>query len=166
MTTSTDSVSIESTDAVLLSKTVGWPSFIFIAQVLAIAVIMLSSVFCYGTWRTGSINLVWPWLMGRELLFSPMCIELGDVSETPVVETKIRVINVSAKRLSVLGSQRSCVCIGLDEFPVEIAPGETRDLRIKIGTAKTAGRFEHRVRFFVNDGRYTEVEVKVTGDVR
>ncbi|MEZ6034945.1 MAG: DUF1573 domain-containing protein [Planctomycetaceae bacterium] len=150
----------------LFPKSVGPLSFPFIAQVAAIAVVMLSSVFCYGTWRTGSINLVWPWLMGRELLFSPMSIELGDVSETPVVETKIRVINVSAKRLSVLGSQRSCVCIGLDEFPVEIAPGETRDLRIKIGTAKTAGRFEHHIRFFVNDGRYTEVEVKIIGDVQ
>lgn len=163
MTTSTDGVAIETSERVLLPKTVAWRSFVFIAQVLAIAVVILSSIFCYGTWHTGSFKLVWPWLMGQQLVFTPTRIELGHVEANQEIKKQIRVNNVSSKHFSIVGSQRSCGCIGLEKLPITLAPHHGTELQIMLNTSKTSGTFEHQVKFFTNCTAGNVVVVSITG---
>ena len=140
--------------------------FSSVAQVAGIMVLLLAAIFGYGRWRTGSFDLVWPWIAGQQLLFSPTRIELGQVGKNEILERRIRVVNVSSKPLSLLGSQKSCGCIGLDEFPIEIAPGESRELRLRIATGVTPGSFAHSIKFFFDEQGYSHVIVPVTGTIR
>ena len=134
-------------------------------QVVMITIFMLAIFFSYGWWRTGALASIWPWLIGQQLLFTPTQIELGNVSPNQVIEKQIRVINVSSKALSIVGSQKSCGCIGLDEFPIELAPGERHLLAIKIASGTKTGRFSHSIKFFCNGEHWSTVSVAVTGSV-
>jgi len=165
MQTSTDSVAIDSSQPDVVPNRIHSSRVSSPMQVVMIAMIMLAMLFGYGRWRTGSFHMVWPWLMGRQLVFSPIQIELGSLSPNQMIEKQIRVNNVSSTQLSILGSQKSCGCIGLDEFPIEIDGGESQDLRIRIVAGKTAGEFEHHVKFFTNSSSGNVEVVTVAGIV-
>ena len=165
MQTSADSVTIDSPQPEVVPVRMHSSRLSAATQVVMIAMFMLATLFGYGRWRTGSSDLVWPWLMDRQLVFSPAQFELGNVSPNQLIEEQIRVSNVSSRPLSIIGSQKSCGCIGLDEFPIEIAAGESQKLRIKIMAAKTAGKFEHHVKFFTNSSSGNVEVVTVAGIV-
>jgi len=163
MPTSADSAGIDSSEPEIVLAPVGSARLSSAVQIVMMAVFMLALLFAYGSWRTGSIELVWPWLMGRQLLFTPTRIDIGNVSPNQVIKKQIRVINLSSKRLSIVGSQKSCGCIGLDEFPIDIDSGSSQNLRINIVAATAAGKFEHHVKFFTNSSSGNVVEITVIG---
>jgi len=163
MPTSADSAEIDSSEPEIVLAPVGSTGLSSAVQIAMIAVFMLALLFAYGRWRTGSVELVWPWLMGRQLLFTPIKVELGNVSPNQMIEKQIRVINLSSKRLSIVGSQKSCGCIGLDEFPIDIDSGRSQNLRINIVAATAAGKFEHYVKFFTNSSSGNVVLITVLG---
>ena len=54
----------------------------FIIQVTAICVLLAAGLFGFAWMRTGSMELVWPWLRGDRLVFEPMRIDFGTVPKT------------------------------------------------------------------------------------
>jgi hypothetical protein len=135
-------------------------------QVVMMALLMLGIVIGYGRWRTGSLDLVWPWIVGQQLLFSPSNINLGAVPANQIIEKQIRVLNVSSAPLSLLGSQKTCNCIGLDEFPIEIAPEQTFVLRIRIRTEVKHGDFSHSIKIFCEGQAGSYLRVTINGSVQ
>jgi hypothetical protein len=138
----------------------------FVLEVAAIGLLLLGAVVGYARVRTGSIALVWPYLRGERLLFEPARLALGEVPRGEIVEREVRVVNLSSGELRLLGSQKTCGCIALDDFPIKIAPGEERRLRLKIGVPREAGRLEHYVRVFSDDKRCSSIVIKVCGMAR
>ena len=163
MQASAESVAIDSSQPDVEAKPKRSSRLSAAIQVVMITTIMFAMLLGYGRWHTGSYDLIWPWLMDRQLVFSPMQIQLGNVSPSQLIEKQIRVSNVSSRQLSIVGSQKSCGCIGLDEFPIEIAGGKSENLRIRIAAGKAAGKFEHHVKFFTNSSSGNVVVFTVTG---
>lgn len=139
--------------------------FSFVAQVTVLVLLIVAGVFGYGRWRTGSFELVWPWLMGQQMVFTPILLDLGTISANQILEKEIKVTNVSAIPLSLLGSQKSCGCIALDEFPIEIPAMSGRSLLLKITTGTKTGKFTHTIKFFLEGQSYSFIVVTVTGSV-
>jgi hypothetical protein len=108
---------------------------------------------------------VWPYLAGQRLLIEPAHLDLGDVERSSVLERELRVLNVGSKPLTLLGSQRSCGCISLDEFPIVIPARADRTLRLEIGASNKSGPFAHTIKFFSNAPGHMSVVVSVTGVV-
>ncbi len=137
----------------------------FIAQVAAMSALLAVGMFGFAWWQAGSVELVWPWLRGDRLVFEPTRIDFGQVPKTQILERQIRVANLSSKALTLLGSQPSCGCISLDEFPVVVLAGKPLVLTLKIETPDKSGSFEHIVKFFSDDPGRSSVVVKVAGSV-
>lgn len=134
-------------------------------QVVVIALVILSVLFGYGRWRTGSFDLVWPWLKGQQMVFTPIQLDVGRVSANQVLEKEIKVTNVSANPLSLLGSQKSCGCLTLDEFPIEIPAMTSHSLLLKITIGTKSGKFAYTIKFFLDGQAYSFNVVTVKGSV-
>ena len=143
-------------------RTSSWRSFI--PQVTGITLLFLSVLVGHACWRTGSMTLVWPDWAGKRLLFEPTHLVLGSIpSGTKVLEREIRVVNAASTDLRLLGSQASCGCIAMDEFPIAIPAGSERRLHLKIGMPREPKSFQHSIKFFSDDRGYSSVVVMVTG---
>ena len=136
-----------------------------VAQVAGISVLFAVALFGYAWWQTGSVELVRPWLGGERLLFEPTRVVLGDVPKSEIIERQLRVVNLSSHPLTLLGSQPSCGCISLDDFPIVVPPGKEHHLKLKIGTSASSGSFEHHIKFFSDERGYTSVVVTISGSV-
>jgi hypothetical protein len=137
-----------------------------LAQVALLAGAMAAALFGVARWQTGSVELVWPWLQGQRLLVEPRQVRLGEVPPRTILERQIRVVNVSSQPMTLLGSQQSCGCITLDEFPIRIAPGQEHRVALKIGTSDKTGPFEHSIKLFTDEAGSTARQVIVAGTVR
>ncbi len=143
-------------------KTSSWRSFIL--QVAGMTLLLFGVLVGHALWRTGSLALVWPYLTGQRLLFEPTHLVLGAIPKgTQVLEREIRVVNVASTDLRLLGSQKSCGCIAVDDFPITIPPGKERILQLKIGMPREPVSFEHSIKFFSDDAARSSVVVTVTG---
>jgi hypothetical protein len=141
-----------------------WRSFIL--QVSAIVVLFICVLVGHAFWRTGSMALVWPYLVGQRLLFDPTHLVLGAIPKgTQVMEREIRVVNAASTDLRLLGSQKSCGCIALNEFPIMIPAGDEQILRLKIGMPRQPASFEHSIKFFSDDAARSSVVVTISGFV-
>lgn len=137
----------------------------FMVQVAVITTFFAMVLSGFAWWQTGSVELVWPWLRGDRLVFEPTRIDFGQVPKTQILERQIRVLNLSSKPLMLLGSQPSCGCISLDEFPIVVSTGKPQLLTLKIATPEKAGAFEHFVKFFSDEPSSSIVVVTVAGSV-
>ena len=122
----------------------------FACTTMGFAGLILIAIFSYGTIQTGDFKLGWPWLTGQRLVFKPTQIELGTVEGEKWIETEVYVINLSKTPVKILGSQKSCGCIGVGEFPVEIPANTTHSLKIRYATLNKPGTFEHFVKYFMH----------------
>ncbi len=135
-------------------------------QVCGIAVVFLSALAGHALWRTGSPGLVWPYLAGQRLFFEPTQMTLGEVPRgTQEVQREVRVLNAGSNAIRLLGAQRSCGCIALDEFPITVPAGEEKSLRLKIGMPREPAPFEHSIKFFSDERGSSSVVVKIDGFV-
>ncbi len=137
----------------------------FVIQVAAIALLLGAVVVGVTRWRTGSMGRVWPYLAGQRLLIEPTHMDLGDVEKASVHERELRVLNLGSKPLKLLGAQRSCGCISLDEFPIVVPACEEIHLPLKIGMPGKPMPFEHSVKFFSDESGGSSVVVTITGSV-
>jgi hypothetical protein len=137
----------------------------FVIQVAAIALLLGSALIGFVRWRTGSMGRVWPYLAGQRLLIEPTHLDVGAVEKASVLERELRVLNLGWKPFRLLGSQSSCGCISLDEFPIVVPAREGCTLKLEIGTSDTSGPFRHTIKFFSDTPGRISVVVPVTGIV-
>ena len=75
-------------------------------------------------------------------------------------------VNLSSRPLTLLGSQPSCGCISLDDFPIVVPAGKPHVLTLKIGVSDKPEPFEYFVKFFSDDPGFSPVVVTVSGSVQ
>ncbi len=138
---------------------------LFVVQVTAITVVLASCLIGHAWWRTGSLRLVWPYMAGQRLLIEPTVVDLGNVPKGSVVQRELRVLNLGSEPLEMLGSQKSCGCISLDEFPIVIPARGDCTLKLKTGISNKPGPFGHTIKFFSDAPGHGSVVVSVTGVV-
>ncbi len=165
MTTVTDGVANDTFKAEIVPNSSGSTWYLSLMQIVAIALLLLAILIGYGRWSTGSFDLVWTWLSGNQLLFTPTNIELGEVPANAVIDQQIQVRNVSTIPLTILGAQASCRCLGLDNFPIKVAAGEQQILKIRIASGPRPGRLSHSIKFFFDGDMCSSVIVSVTGTI-
>ena len=104
-------------------------------------------------------------LAGQRLLIEPTHLDVGAVEKASVLERELRVLNLGWKPFRLLGSQSSCGCISLDEFPIVVPAREGCTLKLEIGTSDKSGPFRHTIKFFSDTPGRISVVVPVTGIV-
>ncbi len=138
----------------------------FLLQILLLTGLFSLLIYGWAWWVTGSPSLVGPYLQGRRLLFDPAEIVIQDAEPGATIVRKVHVLNLTGNRATLLGSLPSCRCLTLDEFPIEIEPGQSRDLSIRTRIPSKPGEFAHTIRLFSNTGNTEAYLLAVRGNVK
>lgn len=135
-------------------------------QALIVSFLLLSSVLGWAYLRTGSAALIPRFLNGEQLLVDPMIISLGAQEKGATAECSLRVVNATRGEVTLVGAQRSCACITVDQFPLSIPPGRSRELQLVLHVGVHSGQFEESVKFFTDYAGLQAFAVRVSGVAR
>jgi hypothetical protein len=137
-----------------------------IVPVFVVAGCVVLAVSGYALYRTGATPLIMPFLQGETLLLTPTTIELGVMAPGTILEEKVRVLNLSGKKVQIIGSQESCRCLDIGDVPVAIAADSEYHLTLMIQVFKT-GDFDQQIRLFSdNEGAVATPFIRVRGTVK
>jgi len=140
---------------------------VFFFQIAGVAILFVFVLVSFARWRTGAFSAVLPYLSGQRLIFETSQLEFGTVKlGIERVDMHIRIVNSGVKGLRLLGAHRSCGCISLDEFPLEIAAGSVRSLKVSVGMPNAESAFHHFVKFFSDDPVKSSELITINGSVR
>lgn len=140
----------------------------FVLQVFGITLVLAAVVVGFARWQTGSNENVWPYLQGQRLFIYPTHIDLGEVATggAAEIEKVVRVVNLSSNDLTLVGSQASCGCVALEQFPIVIAAQGEHRLRMRILVSGKEGSFNQRIKVFSDDRGYTSTTISVAATIR
>jgi len=134
---------------------------------IAVLTLLIGCTFLgIGWWRSGGMATSWAYLQGERLIFTPANIIIENAKPNEVIERTVLVRNLSNETVTLLGSQKSCGCITLNVFPIEIKPHHKQELIIKIATPKKPEKFENFVKIFTDLQGMTSVTIEVTGTAK
>lgn len=132
-------------------------------QAFGIAVVGFVGMFGYAWWETKNLELAWPYMNGQRVFALPATVFLGEVPKGTVAGSRIRIVNMGSESTSVLGAQKSCSCITLTEFPLEIPAGSSLEIDFLMTVPDTETAFSHSVRFFTSDFGFATKSVAIAG---
>lgn len=135
-------------------------------QVFSVGSLLAIIVFGWGYSRTGSAALVVPFLNGERLFVEPLVIDLGARSAGEIHELSIDVLNTSIGEISIVGAQKECGCLVVDEFPLTIGAGQRRGLLLKVALPTEQDDFEQRVKFFTDHANRSQFLVVVKARIQ
>jgi len=130
---------------------------------MGLALLFGSTIFMFAWWQAGSMAAARPWLRGQRLIIEPTHISFEKFGKGTQIERTINVTNLSTVSQTIFGSQRSCGCLSVDEFPFELAAGDKRKLTLRMQVSDHAGEFEYTVKFFTSEQDHSPTVVAVTG---
>ena len=118
----------------------------------------------YAAYRAGSIGRAIPYLRGQRVFVEPM-INLGAIRCGDEVNVKVTVVNCGFSSVNVVGARKSCGCIGIETFPVEVQAGSARPLELKISVPPKAMEFIHRIELYIAEvgQNFTPFSIALSG---
>ena len=135
-------------------------------QIALITLLIGCTFFGIGWWRSGGMSTSLAYLQGERLIFQPANIIIENAKSGETVERTVVVKNLSNKTITLLGSQKSCGCITLNQFPIEIKPHGKFELKLKIGIPKKAEPIDNFVKIFTDLEGMVSVTINVSGNVK
>jgi hypothetical protein len=106
--------------------------------------------------RCGSFGALVAAVQGHVLYVEPSRIPLGDLKPRERITVRVRLRNLASQPIKVLGSHSipSCGCVVAEELPVDLAPGEIKEVSINLTVpASRSAEFEITVSFYANVAR-------------
>ncbi|HUE13088.1 MAG TPA: hypothetical protein VMR25_02885 [Planctomycetaceae bacterium] len=122
----------------------------FLVAAFAIPIVLLGITAGWAYFRSGSWVLVLPYLSGERLLVEPTTVRLGEQKPGTVAEFQVRVLNATPGDVRLLGAQKTCSCITVDDLPLLIPAGHSLELQFQVHIASTTGVMRHSVKFFTD----------------
>ncbi len=135
-------------------------------QIALITLLIGCIFFGIGWWRSGGMATSFAYLQGERLIFTPANIIIENAKPGETVERTVVVKNLSSKTITLLGSQKSCGCITLNEFPIEISPGARVEIVIKINTDIDATSLENEIKIYTDHDGLSTVIINISGNVK
>ncbi|MCC7338806.1 MAG: DUF1573 domain-containing protein [Pirellulaceae bacterium] len=89
-----------------------------------------------------------PYLMGQRVFVEPI-LNLGALRCGDEVNAKVNVVNCGSSSLAIVGARKSCGCIGIEAFPVEIPAGCNYPLELIIRVPEKTTEFVHSVELYI-----------------
>lgn len=135
----------------------------FGAQAFALAALGFVGMFGYAWWKTKEIELAWPYMNGQRVFTSPASVFLGEVPKGTSAGSRIRIVNLGSESKSILGAQKSCPCITITDFPIEIPARGTHEIDFLLTVPNEETAFSHSVTFFTDEFGVATMSVNITG---
>ncbi len=101
---------------------------------------MVAAVAIYGQIVYGSPVAAVAALRGDEVSWQ-QSVDFGTTSPGGITTRVVRVINLSASQLTIVGGTSDCSCAALQSLPIHIPPGSSGEVTIDLRAPATAGVF-------------------------
>ena len=134
----------------------GWPIFTpglrQVAITAAVMAVVLGGVVGLSYWRYGSLTAAIAALREEPLAVVPTELELGTVPSGTVVETSVRIYNLTDESASLAYGKGSCSCAVFPDLPLVVPPHGSIDVRVQVTVTGPEGRFQRKGNFRTNVG--------------
>jgi hypothetical protein len=137
-----------------------WQRIHFIAQVFICSAVSISLLCLGGTVWYGSIGSALAVMKGKPLLVEPWAhnINTRGLKVIPVV---FELHNPSHTAISVVGSKSSCDCVGTNELPIQLGPGERTSLQFIVHIEQTASEYHGSITLYTDVPTQPELRLAI-----
>lgn len=108
----------------------------------------VSVVIGYGAVQSGSISRALAYLMGQRV-FVETKMDLGVVQCGGEMLAELEVFNSDSNPVSIVGARKSCGCIEIEAFPIEVLAHAGHRLRITLRVPEEPIEFKHLVELYI-----------------
>lgn len=120
----------------------------------------------FGLWHFGSIGPALAYLSGERVIVDSRSKSIGTVKKGDRVELQFGFSNHAKASVNILGAQSSCSCALVENTPISIPPGETKQLKVVVSTAGlTTANFAQSIKVFTDFPSKPVVTIAVTGTI-
>jgi len=113
--------------------------------------LLLGAVLAYGLTRFGSLGALEAALRGQVLYAEPAVVSLGELRPREQVSVPVRIRNLTGEPVKLVGSHSGCGCTVAEGLPLELGPGEVRELQIRVkAPAGGPAEMQATVTFYAN----------------
>jgi hypothetical protein len=117
----------------------------------SLVLVLYGVLLLYGLHRFGSIGGLLAFLQGRALYVQPSRTWFGGLAPGEPFKASVRLQNLTGGPLKVLGSHTSCSCTSAEGLPLELGPGQARDVSVQLRSpVEGPPEFQISVTFYVN----------------
>jgi len=102
-------------------------------------------------------------LRNDPIILSPTQLDIGTGKRTEIVMASMEVTNRRSHRVRLYGGSCDCLCSSLVDLPLDLEPGQTATIRIRIKRTGALGQFHKTERLYVDDAGLTAVPFYFTG---
>lgn len=130
-----------------------------------IAFIAFVTIFCFASWRTRSSIRAWQYLQGQRL-FLPKELHFDNaVLGTEKVTAELHVLNASVRPIHLIGANKSCPCIGLNDFPIVVPVGREVQVNVTIELPQKLDDYSQSFKFYSEELIEGSSLIEVKGSV-
>ena len=125
----------------------GWPAAADspwlrpLATAAAVMAGVLGTAAGMAYWRYGSVTAAVADLRGESLAVVPTDLELGPADHGTVVETSVRVHNLTGEPAHLAYAKGSCACAVFPDLPLAVPPRGSADVRVLVTVTGPPGPF-------------------------
>ncbi len=97
----------------------------------------------WAIWKYGSIGAAVAAYRGYPIFIESPRLRVGEVEAGGVFLAEIPVKNISGEKVTAIGSDVDCSCVEVKNLPLEIPPGESRSISIRVQIGKKRSKKSH-----------------------
>ena len=126
-------------------------SWIFRCAVIGCAIAALTiGVLAY---RLGSVSLALAYMNGQNFAVQPTLIDFGECEGGACREARITVTSLCGRPIRIVGWENTCGCITTERFPIEVGPGASRELLLRLSLPPDENEeYLRTVILYIDDG--------------
>lgn len=119
---------------------------------VVLSTLVVGVTLAWSGWRYGSPLGVSQALAGKILVARHLEVNCGQVVPGDDGVGTFELKNITAKPVTIVGMKATCSCLSLRQLPLEVAPGETVSLPLKIhaGMRSEPGEFRVGIQLFLD----------------
>jgi hypothetical protein len=142
----------------------GWRSTVFeiSAAVGCLALSFAGLLFMAGNHRAEVLAR----LRGDAVTVEPEITRVGDGIRGEERSFGVQLTNRSNRPVCIMGGTNSCPCFATDNLPLQLAPGESRGIQVRMKFSGMTGRFVGSYLLYTDDGYQNQVIGYFAGRVR
>lgn len=140
---------------------------VFAIQSAGIGALFVGIVVGWAYWQAGSAAFILPYLHGERFVIRPTQFVFDDVKPGSTVKAALHIANLSGSEVRLIGAEKSCSCLTLEDLPIRVASGQQRDLTVEYAIGPGArGEGQQSVTFYTDSSDAPTITVRLRAIVR
>ena len=120
-----------------------------------VGLVALALAFCAGliglvSATFGSPEAALAYVRGESLSIRPNIAHVGSGEPGQTVQTSVEIVNRTNRPMRIFGGTSDCSCVATTDLPITLAPGESRQVVVKVRLPDSPGFFNRKAWFWTD----------------